>query len=216
MFENAKFFTSRLAIVSMVWAALLAVTGCQTSQPHFADVATSADGTNTISPESIVLSEGDVVKVTFPSAPNLNTSGVAILRDGTISLPLVGQVHAAGKTAAQLQQDLIKLYANQVESKQIRVEVLASNFPIFVTGAVLKPGKVTSNHPMTALEAIMEAGGFDYTKANLKSVSVLRREDSHLHSYKLDMKKVMAGQDQDPFYMKPGDIIYVKEKFAWF
>ncbi len=62
----------------------------------------------------------------------------------------------------------------------------------------------------------MECGGFDYSKANLKSVTVLRQEGTHLKSYHLNLRNVMQGKDEEPFYMKPSDIIYVKEKFSWF
>jgi hypothetical protein len=69
---------------------------------------------------------------------------------------------------------------------------------------------------MTAFEAIMEAGGFDYTKANVKAVVVIRQEGDHVRRFILDLKKVMDGKAGMPFYLKPGDTIYVPEKFTWF
>jgi protein involved in polysaccharide export with SLBB domain len=85
-----------------------------------------------------------------------------------------------------------------------------------VTGAVLRPGKVLSNHPITALEAIMEAGGFNYAKANLKSVAVIRHEQGQVKNYTLNLKLVLEGKPSTPFYLKPSDIVYVPERFAWF
>ncbi len=96
------------------------------------------------------------------------------------------------------------------------LELLSSVFPVFVTGAVLQPHKVMSDHPITALEAIMECGGFDMGKANTKSVTVLRWENSHLQSYSLNLRNVLKGKDEKRFYMEPGDILLVKEKFTWF
>ena len=69
---------------------------------------------------------------------------------------------------------------------------------------------------MTALEAIMEAGGFDYTKANLKDVEVIRQEGGQTKNYSLNLKLVMEGKSSEPFHLKPADIIYVPEKFSWF
>ena len=211
---------SKSVAFGFLMAILVFITGCGTTHESNYDNDASQIGnaaTNIIHAESVVLREGDVVKITFPTTPNLNTPGALILRDGTINLPLVGQVHAAGKTVAQLQDELVRLYSTQVESKQLTVELSSSTFPVFVTGAVLKPGKVLSDHPMTALDAIMEAGGPDYQHANLKAVSVLRRVGDRLEHYTLDLKKVMKeGQYGHPFYMQPGDIIYVKEKFTWF
>lgn len=221
MFENAKFFTSRpYALVLFAVAALLSfTTGCGTiPDSQYADaseMAAAAAHNKDVHTESIILREGDVLKIAFPGAPNLNTDA-HIMRDGNITLPLIGQVRAAGKTPIQLKADLVKLYSGQVESKEMSVEVISSTFPVFVTGAVLRPQKVLSDHPMTALEAVMECGGFDYSKANLKAVTVLRREGSHLVSYTLDFKKILKAEEENPFYMKPGDIIYVKERFTWF
>src|SRR5579883_2722794 len=216
MFENAKILNFKLATLALSVMALLALAGCETSQSHFADVAELANqATNTVHSETIILREGDTFKVTFPGAPDLNRT-VTIRRDGNVALPLIGEIRAADKTPAQLKAELVKLYAGQVESKELSVEVVTDQFPVFVTGAVLKPQKVMSDHPMTALEAIMECGGFDYAKANLKSVTVLRRENSHLVSYTLNFKDILQAREDTPFYMKPGDVIYVKERFNWF
>ena len=86
------------------------------------------------------------------------------------------------------------LYAPQLTSKEVTVEVQSSSFPVYVTGAVLRPGKISSDHPITALEAIMEAGGFDYTKANLKNVEVIRQEGNQTKNYILNLKRVMEGK----------------------
>ena len=93
-------------------------------------------------------------------------------------------------TPGDLQKTLMNLYAPQLTSKEVTVEVQSSSFPVYVTGAVLRPGKIASDHPITALEAIMEAGGPDYTKANLKNVSVIRQEGNQTKNYNLNLKRV--------------------------
>jgi len=115
-----------------------------------------------------VLREGDVVKLTFPGAPNLNAT-TTIQRDGNINLVFLGPVKAAGKKPLELKQDVLQLYADKVESKELNIELVTDAFPVFVTGAVGRPGKVMSDHPMTVLQAVMEVGGPDYVRANLKS-----------------------------------------------
>jgi len=165
--------------------------------------------------ETITLHEGDVLKISFPANANLNKTA-PIRRDGMISLDLVGEVKAAGKTPKELERDLIDLYSTQLLSKEVTVEVQNSSFPVYVSGSVLRPGKFVSDRPITALEAIMEAGGPDYTKADLKRVVVVRQEGSHSRKYTLNLKLVMEGKGGEPFYLKPGDAIYVPEKFTWF
>jgi polysaccharide export outer membrane protein len=225
-----------LATLVSVIAALAMVTGCQTEPSVFTPVNPPSTNflrpvipeavthvTNvayvppptTTPPATYTLREGDVVKITFPGSPNLN-SVQQIRTDGKISLPLIGEVDAAGLTPDALQKKLMDLYAPQLSTKEVTVEVQSSSFPVYVTGAVLHPGKISSNHPITALEAIMEAGGFDYTKANLKDVTVIRQEGEQTKHYTLNLKRVMEGKVSEPFYLKPADIIYVPEKFSWF
>jgi len=155
------------------------------------------------------------VRITFPGAPNLNAVQT-IKRDGRISLQLVGDVQAAGLTAKQLETEVLKLYEPQLQTKEVTVAVESSNFPVYVTGAVLRPGKIMPDRPMTALEAVMEAGGFDYTKANQKGVTVIRHENGHVDHFKVNLKKALQGKETEPFDLKPGDIVYVPERFSWF
>ena len=184
--------------------------GCQT-QPPLPPAA--LQGTNAT--EIITLREGDVLKISFPANATLNTTQT-IRRDGMISMPLIGEVKAAGKTPKQLEADLVDLYSTQLLSKEVTVEVQSSTFPVYVSGSVLRPGKVMSDHPITALEAVMEAGGYDNTKANLKGVTIIRHEGNSTRNYIVNLKRVVDGKSSESFYLKPGDIVIVPERFSWF
>ncbi|MGO9609852.1 MAG: polysaccharide biosynthesis/export family protein [Verrucomicrobiia bacterium] len=199
----------RTMLATLAVAILTAVAGCQTTQTN-APVQTATDHS-----EAIVLREGDVLKITFPGAPNLNDSQ-QIRRDGKIALSMVGEVVAAGLTPADLEKEILKLYSSQLVTKEVTVTVTSSSFPIFVTGAVIRPGKILSDHPITALEAIMKAGGFDYTKADLGHVRVVRTEKAGTKNYTLNLKEALQAKQSTPFYLKPSDIVYVPEKFSWF
>ncbi|MGA2603331.1 MAG: polysaccharide biosynthesis/export family protein [Verrucomicrobiia bacterium] len=199
---------SRAMLATVAVAILTAVAGCQTAQTK-APVE-PADQAN-----AIILREGDVLKITFPGAPNLNDSQ-QIRRDGKIALSMVGEVVAAGLTPADLEKEILKLYSSQLVTKEVTVTVTSSSFPIFVTGAVIRPGKILSDHPITALEAIMEAGGFDYSKADLGHVRVVRNRKDGTKNYTLNLKEALEAKQSTPFYLKPSDIVYVPEKFSWF
>lgn len=192
--------------------AVVAIAGCQVANPGLQQAVQQAAAR----PETVPLREGDILRVTFPGSPNLDTQPQPIRRDGNISLPLIGEVKAAGLTPAELEKALAEKYAPQLVIKEVRVNVVASSYSVYVTGAVLRPGKVTSDHPLSALEAIMEAGGPDYTKANLKAVTVIRHEDGKTQNYTLNLRNVLKGQSAEPFYLKPSDIVYVPERFTWF
>lgn len=212
----------RLPLWAMLPVALIAagfLAGCATGfsppQSGFDDKPAAPGGATAKPVEVITLREGDMLKVSFPGSPTLDTAQ-EIRRDGKITLPLVGEVDAAGATAITLQKKLVDLYAPLLSSKQVVVEVESSSFPVYVTGMVQHPGKILSDHPITAIEAVMEAGGFDYAKANLKEVTVIRREKNIMKNYKLNLKAVLEGRSGESFELKPDDIVYVPERFTMF
>ena len=167
-------------------------------------------------PEPLLLREGDAVKVSFPGAPNLNTVAT-IRRDGKVSLPLVGEFQAAGLAPVEMEKELLKLYGPQLQVKEISVALESSAFTVYLSGSVLRPGKVISDRPISALEAIMEAGGFDLNKANLKRVTVMRRGDrGQVQYFKLNFKHVLDGKSGETLMLKPFDIVHVPERFSWF
>ena len=197
-----------------VLACALTLTACKTAQPEPSFTDTTAKPAQPKS-DVIVLHEGDTIKVSFPGAPSLNTVAV-IRRDGRVTLPTIGDFKAAGLTPPDMEKELLKQYGSQLQTKEVSVSVESSAFPIYVTGAVLRPGKVLSDRPLTALEAIMEAGGFDYSKANLKSIRVIRTVDGQTQHFTINLKGVLQGKEADQFALKPADILYVPEKFSWF
>ncbi len=209
--EKKKHDTGRWVKWGLTLWLLALATGCQTQAPQ----PGGAKEQTTVPPEIVALREGDVLKISFPGSPTLDTTQ-QIRRDGKITLPLIGEVQAAGMSAEALQQDLVKLYAPQLSSKEVTVTVASSTFPVFVTGSVIHPGKIVSDHPITVLDAIMEAGGFDYTKANLKAVRVIRHENDRVVNYTLNLKLLMDGKDNKSFYLQPSDIVFVPERFSWF
>jgi polysaccharide export outer membrane protein len=202
---HAKLF--RCAVISTLGLALLA--GCQTA-PAVALPSPTAEAT-----EAQTLREGDVVKIAFPGAANLDTAQ-PIRRDGRITLSIVGEVMAAGLTPAALEKDLIQRYSSQLVSKEVTVTVVSSSFSIYVIGAVMHAGKVTTDHQLSALEGVMEAGGFDNTKANPKRVVVIRIEEGKTKRYELNLQAILDGKTNQPFILKPADIVFVPEKITWF
>ena len=192
------------ASLAVLGAVLLGLNGCQAPQPTPVTSEDAAPAT------SMKLSEGDIVRIIFPGATNLNMLQ-QIRRDGKMSLPFVGELTAAGLTPAELEKEVLRLYEDQLLQKEVRVSLDSSAYPVYVTGAVLRPGKIMLDRPMTALEAISEAG-INHGRANLKKVTVTRREEGTLKHYKLNLQDVLEGRSQTTFYLKPGDVIFVPEK----
>jgi len=94
--------------------------------------------------------------------------------------------------------------------------VVSAPFSVFVSGAVQRPGKIQVERAISALEAIMEAGGFDTAKANQTAVVVVRQVGGGTKQYTLNLKRVLEGRQVETFYLRRSDIIHVPEKFTWF
>ena len=166
----------------------------------------------------ISLREGDTIKVSFPGAPNLDTAPQPILRNGKITLALGGEISAVGLTPTELQNQILAKIGDQLLTKEVQVSVVSSTFSVYVDGPVGKPGKIITDHPMTIMEAIMEAGGFNSAMADMRHVTVMRHKgQSKSYTYlTLDLKSVLDGKQRDLFYLEPGDIVHVSQKFSWF
>jgi polysaccharide export outer membrane protein len=200
----------------LIFGASLFIAGCE-SAPSSSTVEQSVvdKASHGKEAEVLVLREGDDVRISFPGAPNLDTTQ-RVRTDGRITLSMVGEVMAAGMTPSELEKKLLELYSTQLVSKEVTVTVVSSTFTVFVTGAVSKPGKIVADHPISALEAVMEAGGFDATKADMRAVRVVRVQDGVTKNYIVNLKLALEGGQSEPFYLKRSDIVYVPEKFSWF
>lgn len=194
-----------LAKLSMLACALVVlISGCATTTSVFQEDWTPYS--------SVKLTEGDTLSITFPGSPDLNTAQ-RIGRDGKITMKTVGEIQAAGKTPKELEKDILKLYEKDLVIKEVSVLLQSTSYPVFVVGSVLRPGRVMADRPISALEALMEAGGFDNAKANLKRVVVLRNEEGQpLKHYILNLRHVLDGKSNKLFYLRPYDILYIPEK----
>jgi polysaccharide biosynthesis/export protein len=204
--ENILFRTELLGIVGK-WAALalLFCAGCQ---------GTTKNPAPLIGQTPNYLNAGDEVKVSFPAAPELNQTQ-KIGTDGSLSLPLIGEVHAAGKSPGELQSELATRYKPQLQDNEVIVTLETRALPVVVSGAVQKPGKVVFERPATMLEAIMEAGGFT-PEADLKRVSLIRIVKGEHYSQIFDLRPVLKGVPTRAVYISGGDVIYIPEKLLLF
>jgi len=214
---------SQLALAGL---ALMIVSGCQSADTTSAANAAAAEAgaavaaananasASNAAPEMLTLKEGDTVKISFPGAPSLDTAQ-QIRQDGRIILPMIGEYVVIGKSTDALNKELLELYAPKLVSKEVNVTLMASPFTVYVTGAVLRPGKIGAERRISVFDAIMEAGGFDKVKANLREVVVVRQENGQSKSFKVNVESSLKGEGA-PFLLKAFDTVYVPEKFVWF
>jgi polysaccharide export outer membrane protein len=180
--------------------------GCQSGSSPAARTGPGAVGYSTNN-----LLEGDVVNITFAYSTNFNTTQKIAL-DGTLNLQGVGQVKAAGKSTVELEAELTDAYKVLAKDDPITIKIVEAESAVYVSGAVTRPGKIPMERPLTVLEAIMEAGGYDAYRADLSDVLVLRVENGRQKAYRINLKRVLRGEDETPFYLQPFDVVQVATK----
>lgn len=202
-------------VIGTLVAAATGLTSCQSVTPTSTAAELAEANAAATKQEVLVLREGDEVRIAFPGAPNLDTTQ-RVRTDGRITMPMIGEVLASGLTPSDLEKKLLEQYSGQLVTKEVSVTVLSSTFTVFVTGAVLHPGKIVTDHPLSALEAIMEAGGFDSTKANMQAVRIIRNQGGTTKNFTIDLKQALEGGQAEPFLLKRSDIVFVPARFSWF
>jgi polysaccharide biosynthesis/export protein len=194
----------------LVLVAGISLTGCKSTKTS---TLTEDDKRPYISTGAL---PGDVVRINFPAAPNL--SGAPLVQpDGTITLPIGGVLDVREKGPAEIEKMVLDRLGSQLVVKEVSVIVESAGYPIFVSGAVGRAGRQQCNRPITALEALVQAGGFSEGRANLRKVKVVRlNKDGTTRTIILDLKAALTGKPTEPFYLRPSDVMHVPEKFSFY
>ena len=206
---------SKMMVASGLFTAVailfISLCGCGTSSSNQINPLFDIELGPSIPPE-VVLAPGDQIDVKFFYAEELNELLQPIRPDGAITLQLVGDVVAQGKTPAELRLELRELYAPHLRIPEVAVIVrtLVSR-KVYVGGQVNSPGLVEMPGRMTALEAIMHAGGFVGETAEPDDVVLIRHKDGQRYGLKLEFAAALDGEAYQPIFLEPYDIIHVPE-----
>ena len=166
-------------------------------------------------PMVVTVREGDVLKISFPGAPKLDSTQ-QVRADGVVTLDVIGDVKVIGQTPKDLEKTLANLFASQLVSNEVTVTIISSSYDVYVTGAVLRPGKISATKPITAFQAIMEAG-YDPLNSNLEKVILIREVARAKYTYiPLNLQLVLEGKETEPYYLKPSDTLQVPRKISIF
>lgn len=147
-----------------------------------------------------LLGTGDKLRVIVFGEPDLSGE-FDITAAGKVSLPLIGQVQAAGLTLDQFEKEVADNLANgYLTNPKVSVEVLNYR-PFYIIGEVDKPGQYPYTNGMTILNAVAVGGGYTY-RANTDSVYITRGDGEEI--------KYPANQ---AVRVLPGDVVRVPERF---
>jgi len=207
---------SRLAVVStalvlssMLWAqagnpAAQASPSTPPSQGTDASVAPKPHD------DTFVIGNDDVLAINVWKEPDISRS-IPVRSDGKISLPLAGEVQAAGRTPLKLEQDIAARLKNYIAEPEVTVIVQQINSQKFnILGQVSKPGSYPLTNSPTVLDAIAMAGGFrDFAKQ--KSIYILRQNaDGSQTRIPFNYKEVVKSQNPaQNIKLQPRDTIVV-------
>jgi polysaccharide export outer membrane protein len=156
------------------------------------------------------LRSGDVLTVDYRYTPEFNQT-VTIQPDGFVDLQLIGETRVAGLTLTQAHQYIVDHAAMRLKSPEVNVSLKEFERPYFaVAGEVEHPGRFDFYDKMTALQAVLLAGGFK-SSAQTADVYLFRRVNGDLAEvHKLNLKHIERTHDLErDLVLEPGDMILV-------
>jgi|SRR5579863_5720845 polysaccharide export outer membrane protein len=161
--------------------------------------------------DSFVIGNDDVLAINVWKEPDISSKSVPVRSDGKISLPLVGEVQAAGLTPLKLEQQIASKLQNYISQPEVSVMVQQINSQKYnVLGQVAHPGTFVIANSPTVLDAIALAGGFrDFAKQ--KAIYVLRQNpDGTQTRLAFNYKEVIKGKNPEQnVKLQPRDTIVV-------
>lgn len=165
---------------------------------------------DSVGAESIIR-PGDQIQITVWGYPEFNTT-TTVKDFGTITVPLIGEVIAAGLTVGQL-KDLLKQRLSEYVKGNARLTVshVGMDKQVSVMGAVTKQGNYPALTELTLVQVLADAGGPTET-ADLRHIKIFRHA---LHSEALDVnldRYLQSGNIQYIPRVGPGDVVFVPEK----
>lgn len=169
-----------------------------------------------VSEDEYQMGVGDQIAVQVWKSPDLSVE-VPIRPDGRISVPLVGDVQAAGQSTRQLARTLTDSLEEYVRNPQVTVIVLNPASGEFlrrvrVTGAVANPLSVPHQQGMTVMDLVLQAGGLtEFASGN--RARLFRRNGDKIEVFPIMLDDILSkGQLNTNYILGPADIVTVPER----
>jgi polysaccharide export outer membrane protein len=161
-------------------------------------------------PSDFTIGPEDVLGLVFWREPDMS-GDVTVRPDGRITIPMVGEIQASGRTPVQLTSEVQKA-ASKFIVGDVNVVVVVRQInsrKVFVTGRVTSPKSYPIIGPMNVLQAITLAGGLtDY--ADPKHITIIRNENGKPRTFNFNYQDVSRGKNlQQNIELRPGDQVVV-------
>jgi polysaccharide export outer membrane protein len=191
-----------------VYGSTNGVAGTSTGSLSAADGAVGPSKKAAAQKDAYTVGATDILEISVFKVPELSKS-VQVADTGTINMPLLGEVPAAGKTAQEIEQDLTrKLGAKYLKNPQVTVFVKDHNSQsVTIEGAVMKPGLVPIRGKLSLVQLVAISGGLNNDLYD-KDITVFRMINGERTSSVYNIDDIRAGKATDP-ELRSGDVVVV-------
>jgi polysaccharide export outer membrane protein len=194
------------------------VASCGTSGRQANEDYSAPGNTGQLISTDYLIGVDDRIQVNVWKNPELSVA-VPVRPDGKISVPLIGDVQAGGKTpteVAEVIRQKLSVYIRDTSVTVIVTDLRSHEFisRVRVTGAVRTPRTLPYRQGMTVLDAVLEAGGVnDFASPN--GTKLYRRTtEKKTETIRIELGDILnKGGLETNLYLKPGDVIAVPERF---
>jgi polysaccharide export outer membrane protein len=205
--------TTKFAMALVLALSGPAVSLAQPAAPPASEAGPVAQPENA---STYVIGPGDELQIFVWKNPDLTTNA-PVRPDGKITVPLVQDIQAQGKTPIQLSTDLTNALAAYIKAPQVTVVVRAFAAPtneaaIRVIGSATPPKTIPYRSGITVLDVMIQLGGLP-TFASGNRAEMLRTENGAVKTYPLRLRDLMKGGDlKANVVLQPGDVIRIPER----
>lgn len=202
------------ARIFLILITIIGIAGCA-GEPRLPEESLTPASPSVLT-KSYKMAVGDQVQINVWKNPELSLAE-PIRPDGKVSMPLVGEVMAVGKTPEQLASDIEHKLAAYVKNPNVTVILTSLQGHEFlsrirITGAVTENISISYHQGMTVLDAVLAAGSVNLY-ANSNKTKLHRRTSKGSETYDIRLKNIMEKGDMTTnIYLLPGDIITVPER----
>jgi polysaccharide biosynthesis/export protein len=157
-----------------------------------------------------LLRAGDILQLQYRLTPEFNQS-VTIQPDGYVDINVVGEIYVAGLTMTQAHDLFVEKESSRLKDPELNLVLEEFTRPyVVVAGEVTKPGQIEVRDQMSALSAIMLAGGFTNNAKSGQIIVFRKVNDSIAEVKQLNLTRVnKTTQLEHDLSLQPGDIVYV-------
>jgi polysaccharide export outer membrane protein len=210
--RNTFILIPQIFVVAL-FASLLML-GCASQNRNMVEAKSAAaltsSHTSNASPAPYFIQPGDQLDIKFFYNPELNET-LTVRSDGKIALQLVDEVQAAGLKPSDLDDELTKKYAQELEKPVITVNVRSfGGQRIFVGGEVNRQGLMNIAGNMTPLQAVLNAGGFKETASPEDAIIIRKGPGNKPVPIQMNLMDALHGKTGSvDFLLQPDDVVYV-------